>query len=590
MIAAMAELVDQFSDLKTIEKITFVTGLLSLLSLPILSWISVLFRLRSSRKYAADLERVNAALQSQRDHALTEAASEREKAARWIPDAWMTAAKHEREQGNEELAIAALRSGFERVRHGMSHTSLALAGHHLSLIVGTEPLANLAEGERHAQLAALLDPDDADAAFLLEDARAIRAEGQGAVVPVATSFLPSSQEEAAAAIEAILTEAERQVEKGLYRVGVRLVRRARLIAKRSGLTRHRLGLQADLDFAAALHLCGKYAEALDVVTTHLPVSRRAAGESDRLTLGFRVLETSLLEGLGFYPEALEKIRILIPSLDGALGVDHPVALAARTGEVEILISLGEARLALGKITPLLEAHRRTFRERDHQMLLARFLEAQALDQFGDHAEARKRIEPLIEDNRKFLGVDHPSGLTVALLGAEICANLGEYPLALSRMQELLPAYSRALGAEHPFVFIARSQEDRILNELGEHSEALARASSIKAGFERIFGADHTRSLIFRREIVQFRIDSGDVDGVVEEVDEILSRQASFYDPPSKILLSTRLTRASALASLDRDSEATKEIEDVLAILGANYAPTHVLAVRARSLEARLSKP
>jgi Tetratricopeptide repeat len=337
------------------------------------------------------------------------------------PDHWLRVSAKEQTQGNEEKAMAVLADGFAGVRSGMAHTALALAGHHLSQVIGSDRAFHLDEGERFARIAALLDPEDADAAALAEEAAMERIDdGEDVDVPeLRASYLPSDHEEATALIYALCNNANRKRIEGQYRLGYRLARRAELVSRRAGLYDQEWGCLARFWVAQMLDLLGDARAAADTLKSLLLVKERTKGAERRDVFAIRWLEARVLDHLGEHRQALDRLKSLLPVQERVQGAEH------------------------------------------RDVLNVRHLEAEVLNNLGEHQQALDSLKSLLPVEERVRGIEHPDILGTRYLEARVLDNLGEYRQALDRLTALLPAYERVLGAEHPDVISARALRDKI---------------------------------------------------------------------------------------------------------------------------------
>lgn len=394
MIEFLGLIVRQFGELRAIEQVAFVVGLLSLLGLPVLSWLTTLFRLRDSRKHIAGLEAVNASLTIERDRARREAAAERARAGLWMPEGWIGEANSERDQGNEEKAIGVLDAGFERLRQGFAQVCLELAGHHLSLTVGPDPQDHLAEGTRLTNAAKLLDPENADAALLWEEIALDRAEELDAV-PLA--FLPSSQDEGLSAIQALNAAGLHHLRRGRYGTAQKIYRRARLISERANLVRSVPGMNASLGEISALDDRGAHREASTLLDRFL---ERHHGSSHSFLLIARQSEASIRFRLGDFPAALETAREAAANIRNAPGWSPDAWLPLKTLEMDILAATGDPQNAYEGIVRVREAAGQIYLKADESTYhsnyyVIRSVEARILLALGKYPEAKAILNQVV---------------------------------------------------------------------------------------------------------------------------------------------------------------------------------------------------
>jgi tetratricopeptide (TPR) repeat protein len=449
MFAFVSEVARDFWAASALEQTGFVLSLAGVST--VLGVIFSAFRLRNNRSLIDELRRDAAASALERDTAERHAAAERERAQDWMPDRWLHLAQAARQEGDEEHGVEILMEGFDRLRIPLARTTLALAGHHLSQIVGSDPLAHLADGERLARLSALLDPDDTDAAFLVEDAELARTNGDlEAITSLPGSFLPGDAEGVRSTINAINSKAQDFHELGLYRLALRLFRRSLLLARRAELMPDYLGQLIRYKIAESLVHCGLYQEALDTISDLIAIQEDALPSSDEELFRSRIIQAHAVQGLGDPTRALELMTRAIEAFAPVAGNDHPYTLAARIQMICCLLSVGEASQALGASIALLPDVIRVYGKQHPNTLGARHQEACALAMVGESHKAFGRVGLLLEDHRDILGIDHPGTLPTRQLEAELLFELGEHDTAIARMTELCEVVDRVLGPRHPY--------------------------------------------------------------------------------------------------------------------------------------------
>jgi tetratricopeptide (TPR) repeat protein len=386
---------------------------------------------------------------AERDEAERRAAAERAAAAMWMPNRWIEQAQRERAAGNEELAIRVLDEGFERVRRGMARTGLALAGHHLSLIVGSNPLVHLEEGERLARVSALLDPEDADAAFLVEDAELARTSGElEGVSSLSASFIPGDPEEAGALVKAINSKTADYADAGHYRLALRLFRRSLLLIRRGGMMEGVVGHQVQRKVAECLMFCGRY------------------------------------------QEARENIELLLARLADMLPAHDEEIFFSKVVLSDVTAELGDPHQALAILTDAISAFASVAGEDDRHVLVARAQQASFLISAGQPQQALDASERLLPRLVQLYGPRHSNVFATQLHVALALAQLERNQEALENLASLLPRQIESMGEDHPSVLVARKQEAEILFELGQLEQALLRVDAVIADMERIHGAEH----------------------------------------------------------------------------------------------------
>jgi tetratricopeptide (TPR) repeat protein len=492
------QVVQEFGALKAIEKVAFTAGLLGLLSLPVLSWVITLFRMRSTRRHVLALEELNSVLRIERDSAEKQAAVDKARAELWMPDAWMQIAIRERERGNEEKAIDALRGGFEQIREGLARTSLALAGHHLSLTVGSDAVENLVEGERQARIATLLDPRDPDAVFLLEEAELMRGDVEHTIVDVHIAYRPTNEDEAETAVEAILAQATRHWFEGRLHVAHRLTRRAVLIVEGAGLTRQPLGLRAECEHARYAFHCGKRGEALERVQTLISLHGETKGLRNPDVLIARLLEAEILGMSSDSDKAIGRFARLSPDLADVFGSDDVVTLECRYYEVRTLAMRRELQQSLLKVRALVKDMHRALGARHYLFLAAMNQKARIYLEMGEAVQALNIVKVVIAEERRIYNPEHPNVLATLFVEATCLEQLKQFQESFEKIRELLPIHERVLGTSHPDVLASYHLEAAVLFGLGRHDEALNKVRGLLPTREMLLGNDHPQVQLSRR--------------------------------------------------------------------------------------------
>lgn len=464
MSGFVSDLIRDFGAASALEKTGFVLSVAGLSTL--VGALIARVRLRNTRAQIDNMRKDAVALAAERDRAESQLAAERAHAESWIPDRWIEQAQKERRQGNEDLAIGVLEDGFERIRPGLARTSLALAGHHLSLIVGADPFGKFRQAEQLAQLAYLLDPQDPDAAFLLEDIELIRAEGELENMPILDSaFIPTDFSVIMEVVAALSQSAGRYFGKGAFRIALRLYRRALLILRRGGLQRERASQQVHYKVAQCLLLCGLYQEALQEITTLLAQSAEARALDDSELLDAHILHANVVHHLREHQKAVEIAQAAIATLGPRLGMETPSVLVARAQAASFLSLVERPQEALDILEELLPAVIRVFGNDHINAHALQYHQAFALGHVEKNQEALEKVTDLLQRQVHILGEEHPNVLLSRKLRAELLFSLGEDQRALNEIDGLLPAIERVQGAEHPNISNALEIRAAVLRKM-----------------------------------------------------------------------------------------------------------------------------
>lgn len=562
--------------------------LLSLTGLSVFSGVfGSILTFRRSRHYRDQAQKLldaNADLNRRLESASAEADRLRLEAKQWQPATWLARARMEREQGNEEKAIAAIDEGLARVRPALADCATALAGHHLSLIVGPNAAESLAVGTRFARIACDLAPEDPDAAFLLEEAQLMSGMSVDEVTDTLPgSFLPSDPNAADALIAAILARGATLFAAGHYRIVVRLYIRAELIARRAGFLQDEVGMGVQYKLAQALEFAGQDAVALIKLQSLLPLMERSRGAEHPDTLAARHLEVSVLNRLGDSAAALTKLRALLPLMESLRGAEHPDMLTTRYLEAHILKDLGDHAAAFVQVKALLPLMERVCGAEHRETLTARYLEAAIVDGLGDHAAALVKVQALLPVHERVHGAEHPKTLIIRHLEAMILDNCGDRAAALAKVQTLLPLQERVRGPQHPGTLTTQSLEADILNGMGAYHEALAKVRAILPVQKRVIGAEHPTTLATRTLQARILRGLGDGEAALAEVQALLLVQKRVIGIGHPETLANRALEAACLIDLGKLDAAMALLDALLPFCEARLPPTHPLPPRVREL-------
>lgn len=428
-----------------IEQIGF---LLSLGLTSIFGWVAALFGFHSSQRRINNLIDEVSALKSERDKAersMTKLASELDN---WKPSSWLKEANKERKQGNEERAIAALEGGLERLRIDLSEVAIDVSGYRLSLIVGHNAMEDMQESERLAKLAKLLNPANLVAQALLEEIVLLRGNTQE-ILSSDFRFLPSSQEEAAPLMEALISAGAEFLVFGHPNVSLRLFRRCTLVALRSGLAQSENGFEASYFTARTLLDLGNDSSAMDVVTSALPDMKTFLGEESRIFLSMKFVEANILSFQGDDLSALKIVNQLVESQVRVFGPDNAQTLSAKFLQARVTSSLQGHERGLPLIQALLPDHSRILGNKNYNVLASRHLELQNLMDAGISEGLLDQLNQLIKDYDEVLGSLSPHSIPTRSIKAQHLAHNHKHAEANVELDSLLIDARQIWGESHP---------------------------------------------------------------------------------------------------------------------------------------------
>jgi tetratricopeptide (TPR) repeat protein len=477
MFDFVAAVLSGFWQAKPLEQAGFLLSLTGLGS--VLGFFFGLLGWRSARKRIEGLHADLVAVRKERDLAQKELLAEQRETEKWDPEKWLAQAAREERSGNEEVALGILSRGFDLVRKGMAKTAALLAGHHLSLIVGASPEADLAESERLARIAALLDPENGEVASLLEEVLLIH-DDVSLIEPLPASFLPREQREAASVITALQEFIYQESQKGRLRTALRLSRRANLVAVRAGLKELPIGRAVTYGYAQQLQMSGLHKLALATVAPLREIQKRAKLEREPDGLATRYLEVDILYSLGRYDEAL---ALLLPLMEQApvdldyYGSHVPLKLILQLLHARILLHAGNPAEALQIGLLLLPARERLEGRESLGALTTRRYIAQIHAALGNTEAAVRELRAVMPSLERLLGIDHAEMRVLQALELEFQAPQ-EGASLLPKVEDHIPKLQAAFGARSPRVLRLKMLRAELLLALENRKEALNQLNEI----------------------------------------------------------------------------------------------------------------
>ena len=450
MFDFVSDVIRDFAGASSIEKVGFVLSLSGLIT--IAGGLLAFLGLRNRRAQIDALRRDVMELQSERDKAERNAAAARVETRLWNPNSWLEEAALHSSGGNEEKAMQLIQAGLERIRTGLARAAGALAGHHLSQVVGPHSIEHLEYGEQLARLSATLDPEDSDAAFLAEEAALARGNGSVEDIPLLPgSFAPTDLGEVQAVVDAINFRGQHFIESGSYRLALRLFRRSLLLLRRGRMTQGFLAQIVRLKIAQCLFFCGRFDEAKETAVSLLADQERVLRMGDGDLLRTRVLLADIIANQGHHEAALSMLREALAAVTPVDNQDEIDVLAAQSQEACFLALVRQPQEALSLATALLPRVSAAWGTDHANTLATRHHIIYALTVMERHAEALDSIDTLLPDQKRVLGENHPYVLMTRLTQADAEAGVGNFDRAIMLSNNLIPDMQRALGDEHPYV-------------------------------------------------------------------------------------------------------------------------------------------
>ncbi len=581
---------NELSKASLLERLTFMVDLREIVSFIaglVLLLIFHFFRRRDYKRTAHQLNDQLAVTNGKLTTAEANLDRARAETAEFRPSDWLKAAAKERNQGNEERAIGLIEDGFERIRTDLAASLVALAEHHLSLIVSDDPESHLSEGRRLAQLATELDPTNRDARFLMEESRLLAWEDIELVAETSpASYLPRDQEEANALIKAIIAVGQQLFDDGSYRLALQLFRRAELVARRAALTRAENGILASIKTADAMMFAGRLEQASEAIAGLLPICRGELDKDHSLTLSAQQLDAHIFEQRGHHRDARDKIERLLPTLQRKWGKEHPETLLGEHLRAQILYSLEQHNEALDAVQQLLTVRERVLGREHFNTLVTRFLKVQILDALGRYDAGLREVSDLEPVFRRIRGEMHPTTLQAGLLRAQLLHSHGEYRQACQAITDLLPVIEIVHGAEGADTILARHLHAGFLDSLGEHESALGAICDLLPLRERLSGPDHSDTLALRCLKAQALRSLGEHEQALSEVADLLPvvERVNGYDHSNALAM--RHLRADLLRLTGEPEQALDVVTDVLSShqrLWGKNGPRTVSTTRLKAL-------
>jgi len=249
-----------------------------------------------------------------------------------LPDTALALAERKMREGRREIALEQLQDAIAEVAPGFAEGCFRLAEFVLPLSIEPGGDQYLAEAERYARLAAVLDLETKDAPAMLAEIEAKKAAASvdhGEYVKAtghadaALEYVGSgSADSTAHLVDRISQQARRDYVQGFYYSASVLYRRAIVLGRRLFGSDHQNTLTLEVNLATTLKSQGRYAEARPLYERALAIREKALGPEHP------DVATSLnnLAGLhrteGRYAEARPLYERALAILEKALGPEH----------------------------------------------------------------------------------------------------------------------------------------------------------------------------------------------------------------------------------------------------------------------------
>ena len=454
----------------------------------------------------------------------------------------------ERRDGNEERAIALVRSFADNDAAALGTLCREIASWHLSMVEDDPPGEHWHAAKRFATLAVHLEPSDHTAISLLAEINA--RTGEAALRTGDIEATRRAWEEAwhwapvlendATLVDVLLERLPKAREEGDFFRMLALAQRAVAVCRRTFGIKHPATCVALYHHSMALTLCGRHAEALEAIDALLPIRTEVSGERHPEALLTRWLHADVLRDLGRDAEALGAIDVLLPVQTEVNGERHPDTLAMRWLRAAALRDLGRHAEAMRAIDALLPIATEVSGERHPHTLTTRWLRAAVLRDLGRHDESLEAIDALLPVETEVCGERHPKTLATRGLRASVLQDLGRHDEAMSAIDAVLPIETEVLGERHTETLVTLRLRGSVLRSLGQVAEAVGVHRAAHAGLAEALGERHPRSLYAAADLGLSLAASGDAAAA------------------EALLASTLVAQSSVLGSEHPDTRRTDE--------------------------------
>lgn len=383
-----------------------------------------------------------------------------------------------RADGNEELAIAALRDCFETLRPDLVSLCSELALHHVSIAPDFGE-HQLVEAKRMADLAFMLDPGDARVGDIQTELSEIDARTE----LTATAYDPldpkwddarlfmhlGSSKDAEAAFAALLEKGEEAREAGSYLRAERILARAYRIGCRVYGKYDEQTLRAAWPWLRTLATLDLFAPALQLASD-LSANLEAGTEVKAAADFYRA---QALQAAGRVQEALGIVEQTVRDWTELRGQEDRETLVNTRLWVRLLADSGQVPRALPESEQHVHVCERALGAEAHETLQARFLYAALLHDTGESKKALAELNAVIGVENRVRGPRHPATLSSRSSRAEILAQIGDVDSAREELVEILPMIANVLGRSHSQHQDAAALLDKLAPAGKDSTESLA---------------------------------------------------------------------------------------------------------------------
>jgi tetratricopeptide (TPR) repeat protein len=199
---------------------------------------------------------------------------------------------------------------------------------------------------------------------------------------------------------------------------------------------------------------------------------------------------------------------------------------------------------------------------------------------GQYPQALTHAQRELDLRTAIQGPDHPDTLATRAGIANWTGHSGDPEGALRLFRELLPDLERVLGPTHPSTLSNRGNIAVWTGASGDIAEALRLARELLPDEERILGHAHPDTLITRANIANWAGHSGDPAGAARLYRELLPDMARAVGPAHPDTLNARANTASWAGQSGDPASALRLnrelLPDLERILGPSHPSTHTI--------------
>ena len=242
--------------------------------------------------------------------------------------------------------------------------------------------------------------------------------------------------------------------------------------------------------ARDLYLLGRYADALELLETSLPVQRELLGSDHLTVLRATCIHTACLRKTGRLTAAVEEGLDNHRLITRRFGAEHVLVAEAALTCANALRAAGEARQAHTLAAQGFESFQRLFGHRHPVTLCAAVNLGVILRARNFDREARQLGDNTLRGMREVLPATHPYLLSAR--SAEAINLVRAHQLARARelSEEILVDSRRVRGPEHPYTLYCATNAAVDLLETGAEEEGRVLLDEATAALEAMFGPEH----------------------------------------------------------------------------------------------------